>query len=174
MKKQIGFLVAVFFLVGFILAGCGGSTGTAVNTPQATQKPTATPTPTQEIAGVGYFIEWTDMRVSLLEAIVYTDYNEYFGPDEGFKFVSVLVEYEALADDVSHNPFYWKLVDSESYGYDYYFMGKEPALDSSDDLKAGRKAKGWLTFQVPEAETTFYLVLSDFTHEGEWQFTVAK
>jgi len=105
MKKQIGFLVAVFFLVGLVLAGCGGSTGTAVNSPQTTQEPT--PTPTQEIAKVGYFIEWTDMRVSLLEAIVYTDYNEYFGPDEGFKFVSVLVEYEALAADVSHNPFYW-------------------------------------------------------------------
>jgi hypothetical protein len=68
MKKQIGFLAAVFFLVGFILAGCGGSTGTAVNTPQATQKPTSTPTPTQEIAGVGYYIEWTDVKVSLLEA----------------------------------------------------------------------------------------------------------
>ena len=172
MKKQIGFLVAVFFLVGLVLAGCGGSTGTAVNTPQTTQEPT--PTPTQEIAKVGYFIEWTDMRVTLLEAVVYTDYNEYFGPDEGFKYVSVLVEYEALVDDVSYNPLYWKVVDSQSYGYDYYFMGKEPALDSSNGLKAGRKAKGWLTFQVPVGETAFYLVLSDFTHDGEWQFTVAK
>ena len=172
MKKQIGFLVAVFFLVGFVLAGCGGSAGTAVNTPQTTQEPTATPTP--ETAGIGYFIEWTDMRVSLLEAVVYTDYNEYFGPDEGFKYVSVLVEYEALVDDVSYNPLYWKLVDSQSYGYDYYFMGKEPALDSSNGLKAGRKAKGWLTFQVPVGETAFYLVLSDFTHDGEWQFAVAK
>lgn len=172
MKKQIGFLVAVFFLVGLVLAGCGGSTGTAVNTPQTTQEPT--PTPTQEIAKVGYFIEWTDMRVTLLEAVVYTDYNEYFGPDEGFKYVSVLVEYEALVDDVSYNPLYWKVVDSQSYGYDYYFMGREPALDSSNGLKAGRKAKGWLTFQVPVGETAFYLVLSDFTHDGEWQFTVAK
>jgi hypothetical protein len=173
MKKQIGFLVAVFFLVGFILAGCGGSTGTAVNIPQATQKPTATPAPTQEIAGVGYYIEWTDMKVSLLEAIVYTDHSEYSGPDKGFKYVSVLVEYEALVDDVSYNPFYWRVVDSQSYGYDYYWMGKEPAL-GYNDLKAGRKAKGWLTFQVPEAETTFYLVLSDFGHDGEWQFTVVK
>jgi len=170
MKKQIGFLVAVFFLVGFIVAGCRGSAPTAV--PQATQEPT--PTPAQEIAGIGYFIEWTDVKISLLEASVYTDYNEYFGPDEGFKFVSVLVEYEALVDGASYNPLYWKLVDSESYGYDYYFMGKEPILDSSNALKAGRKAKGWLTFQVPEAETTFYLALSDFDHDGEWQFTVSK
>jgi hypothetical protein len=169
MKKALS-----LFAVALLLAACGGSVGTADNTPQATQKPAATPTPTQEIAGVGYFIEWTDMRVTLLEAIVYTDHSEYFGPDEGFKYVSVLVEYEALVDDVSYNPFYWKVVDSESYGYDYYFMGKEPQLDSSNDLKAGRKAKGWLTFQVPEAETTFYLVLSDFTHDGEWTFTVAK
>jgi hypothetical protein len=174
MKKQIGFLVAVFFLVGFILVGCGGSVRDVVNSPQTTQQPTATPTPAKEIAGVGYYIEWTDVKVSLLEASVYTDYNEYFGPDEGFKFVSVLVEYEALVDGVSYNPLYWKLVDSESYGYDYYFMGKEPILDSSNALKAGRKAKGWLTFQVPEAETTFYLVLSDFDHDGEWQFTVSK
>ncbi len=169
MKKALS-----LFAVALLLAACGGSAGTAVNTPQATQKPTATPTPTQEIAGVGYYIEWTDVKVSLLEASVYTDYNEYFGPDEGFKFVSVLVEYEALVDGVSYNPLYWKLVDSESYGYDYYFIGKEPALDSSNALMAGRKAKGWLTFQVPEAETTFYLVLSDFTHDGEWTFTVAN
>lgn len=169
MKRQIGLLLAVFLIVGFLIAGCGGSAGVATNTPETTQQ--ATPTPTPEIAGVGYYIEWTDMKVSLLEANVYTDYNEYFGPDEGFKFVSVLVEYEALVDGVSYNPLYWKLVDSESYGYDYYFMGKEPALDSSNDLKAGRKAKGWLTFQVPEAETTFYLVLNDFGHDGEWQFT---
>jgi hypothetical protein len=165
MKKALS-----VFAVALLLVGCGGSTGTAVDTPQATQKPTATPT--QEIAGVGYFIEWTDVKISLLDANVYTDYNEYFGPDAGFKFVSVLVEYEALVDGVSYNPLYWKLVDSESYGYEYYFMGQEPALDSSNALMAGRKAKGWLTFQVPEAETTFYLVLSDFIRDGEWQFTV--
>ena len=169
MKKALS-----LFAVALLLVGCGGSVRDVVNSPQTTQQPTATPTPAKEIAGVGYFIEWTDMRVTLLEAIVYTDHSEYFGPDEGFKYVSVLVEYEALVDDVSYNPFYWKVVDSESYGYDYYFMGKEPALDSSNDLKAGRKAKGWLTFQVPQAETTFYLVLSDFTHDGEWIFTVAN
>jgi hypothetical protein len=174
MKKQIGFLVAVFLVVGFIVTGCGASSGAVIETPQATQDPTPAATPPQEVAGVGYFIEWTDVKVSLLEANVYTDYNEYFGPDEGFKFVSVLVEFEALADDVSYNPLYWKLVDSQSYGYDYYFMGKEPMLDSSNALKSGRKAKGWLTFQVPKTETSFYLVLSDYTHDGEWQFTVGK
>lgn len=114
------------------------------------------------------------MTVSLLQAEVYTDYNEYFGPDAGTKYVSVLVEFAALKDDVSYNPLYWKVVDSQSYGYDYTFIGKEPMLDSSNNLKAGRKAKGWLTFQVPATETTFYLALSDFTHDGEWQFTVGN
>jgi hypothetical protein len=171
MKKQLGFLVAAFLIIGFFVAGCGGSSNTGNI---ETAEPTATPTPTQQVAGVGYWLQWDDMKVTLLEAKVYTDYNEYFGPDAGYKFVSVLVEFEALQDDVSYNPLYWKVVDSQSYGYDYYFMGKEPMLDSSNSLKAGRKAKGWLTFQVPATETTFYLALSDFTHDGEWQFTVSK
>jgi hypothetical protein len=170
-KKQIGLLAVVFLVVGLFIAGCGGSTGKATDAPEATVKPTPTAEPTQEIAGVGYYIEWTDVRVSLVEAGVYSDYNEYFAPDAGNKFVSVLVEYEALANGVSYNPFFWTLRDSQGFSYNYYIFGKEPALDSSNELQAGRKVKGWLTFQVPVGETQFYLAMDDYTHSGEWQFT---
>lgn len=171
MKKQIGLLAVVFLVVGFFIAGCGGSTAKVTDTPEATVQPTPTPEPTQEIAGVGYYIEWTDVRVSLVEAGVYSNYNEYFAPDAGNKFVAVLVEYEALADNVSYNPFFWTLRDSQGFSYNYYIFGKEPALDSSNELRAGRKVKGWLTFQVPVGETQFYLSMDDYSHTGEWQFT---
>lgn len=169
MKKQIGLLAVVFLIVGFFIAGCGGSTARVTDTPEATVKPT--PEPTQEVAGVGYYIEWSDMRVTLLEAGVYRAENEYFAPDPGNKLVSVLVEYEALADGVSYNPFYWSLQDSQGFSYNYDIFGKDPALDSSNDLRAGRKVKGWVTFEVPAGETQFYLVMDDYTHSGEWQFT---
>lgn len=171
MKKQIGLLAVVFLVVGFFIAGCGGSTAKVTDTPEATVESTPTPEPTQEIAGVGYYIEWTDVRVSLVEAGVYSNYNEYFAPDAGNKFVAVLVEYEALADNVSYNPFFWTLRDSQGFSYNYYIFGKEPALDSSNELRAGRKVKGWLTFQVPVGETQFYLAMDDYSHTGEWQFT---
>ncbi len=45
MKRQIGLLLAAFLVVGFFIAGCGGSTAKVTDTPEATVKPTPTPEP---------------------------------------------------------------------------------------------------------------------------------
>lgn len=43
-----------------------------------------------------------------------------------------------------------------------YAGGKEPALSRSNDLPAGRKAQGWVTFEVPKDVPPLEIVESQF------------
>ncbi len=165
-------------MLSFVVATCGGSNNTGAVSP--TVKPTATPTlaPSvpagQDVVGVGEGLTWDgEVTVWLLNAQVFVTDSDYFDPDAGNKFVSVLVEVEALVDGMSYSTFSFSVSDSQSFTYNGTFIGgKEPELGSSSVLLAGRKAKGWLTFEVPKGEYEFILIMNDYPNYGEWHFTV--
>lgn len=68
-------------------------------------------------------------------------------------FVQLFVEYTALGSGASYNPYDWQVYAGvEQLGNSTAFVsnGPKPEL-SSGDLPLGRKASGWLVYQVPKS-----------------------
>ena len=168
MKKALS-----LFAVALLLAACGnGSASIATPNPEATEQPTAAPT--QPAATVGDQLIWDDMKMTFEEVENWAGISEYFAPDEGNRYITVLITVEALVDGISYNTLYFTLSTPEGYTYSPSIWSRDPDLGSSNELSAGRKAKGWVTFEIPKSETSFFLVLDDYTHSAEWTFTIAK
>lgn len=88
----------------------------------------------------------------------YVSTNEFYQPEEGFRYISVDVIYDnpSSSDTLDYNPYDWKLYDSDGYSYSHNWIGKEPML-SSGTLNPGGTARGWLTFEVPTTAANFKL-----------------
>jgi len=72
-------------------------------------------------------------------------------PAEGNKYVSALVRYRATQDGASYSIIGWGAMDDAGTRYGATVVGpKAPAL-LIGQLAAGTSAKGWVTFEVPEA-----------------------
>lgn len=83
-------------------------------------------------------------------------------PADANRYVALLVLYRATQDGASYNPFNWSMVDLDGFAYDQTFFGEKPALSSSNDLPSGRKAQGWITFEVPKAVHELEVIESQF------------
>lgn len=80
-------------------------------------------------------------------------------PAAGSKWVAALVEIEGInPDGATYNPFFFKVRDAEGFEYNFSAFGKEPQLQSSNELKPGQKVKGWVTFEVPDSDGKLTLV----------------
>ena len=55
------------------------------------------------------------------------------------------------------NPLYFDVKDSDGYQYNVSLMGRDPALQSENDLPKSQKMRGWLTFEVSEGAHGFLL-----------------
>jgi hypothetical protein len=85
----------------------------------------------------------------------------FLKPDDGMKWVSALVEIEGInPDGATYNPFYFTVRDGEGFEYDVSIFGKEPSLQSSNELQPGQKVKGWVTFEVPTDAKGLTLIYS--------------
>ena len=168
MKKVLG-----LFAVAVLFAACSNG-GASIVTPtqEASEEPTSAPT--QSAATVGDQLVWDDMKMTFEDAEGWPGLSDYFAPDPGNKYVTVLIVVEALVDGISYNTLYFTLTTDEGYSYTPSIWSRDPDLGSSNELRAGRKAKGWVTFEVPKGESTFFLQLDDYSHIAEWKFTVAK
>jgi hypothetical protein len=95
---------------------------------------------------------WAQIVVSKVETA--KTYKGEYGSDvpdvKGNVYIQAYVTYTALQDGVSYNPFDWQVfADGEAVsGFTFVMYGPEPAL-SSGDLPKGRKASGWLVYEVP-------------------------
>jgi hypothetical protein len=88
--------------------------------------------------------------------------GEFFGPDEGNRWVVIEVTQEALDKQVSSGPFDFTLQDSDGFIYDFDFGEKEPEF-TSRELAPGQRQRGFITFEVPEdAELVAVWVDADF------------
>jgi hypothetical protein len=152
-------------------ASTSSTDATATNTESATSSPTeeATPTeePTPEPTQQTTFAvedkvvltqdgdEWAQFTVLKVEqAKLYKDPQGYFNdtPEQkGDVFLAAQVEYVALANNVDYNPFDFQVfVDDQALNNPEAFVsnGPKPELGSGT-LPKGRKAVGWLTYEVP-------------------------
>lgn len=86
----------------------------------------------------------------------------YFKPKKGNIKLGVEVAVEGTADkDVPVNPFYAKVTDGDGYSYTSTFGGCEPDLKSVR-LNKGEKAKGWITFEVPQKSSGLKMSYNPF------------
>ena len=71
-------------------------------------------------------------------------------PKKGNIKLGVEMQIEGTADkDVPVNPFYAKVTDADGYSYTSTFGGCDPELKSVR-VNKGEKARGWVTFEVPD------------------------
>jgi Domain of unknown function (DUF4352) len=79
--------------------------------------------------------------------------NQFIQPKAGNRFVVVQVLYEnSGSDKVSYNPFDWTLSDSSGFSYTETYSGVDQALHSGD-LDTGEKARGYISYEVPQSAT---------------------
>jgi hypothetical protein len=162
--------IPLALLIATLIIGCGGS-GAAQTTPTPEVSPSVAPS--SETAGIGWFHDWADMKMTLLEAKVSS--SDLFTPDPGNQYVSVLIEVESKQDGTSYNTFYFQLANVAGYACTSgLWANAKPDLGSSNNLSAGRKATGWVSFQCPTTDSEFYLTLNDFTHDAEWKFSLTQ
>jgi hypothetical protein len=71
-------------------------------------------------------------------------------PKKGNIFIQARVTYEAIVDGVDYNPYDWQVfVDGTAVeNTSFVYSGPDPSL-SSGSLPAGRKASGWVIYEVP-------------------------
>lgn len=134
------------------------NTGAKVSAPVASElKPAA-----KSIKGkVGTAVALNSATVTVVSVdLDYKSSDQFTQPKAGNRFVAVEILYENTgADKVSYNPFDWKLSDSSGFSYEHGYSGKGPELNSGD-LAAGEKARGFITYEVPQGATGLSLKLS--------------
>lgn len=90
----------------------------------------------------------------------YKSSNEFLQPSPGNRFVAVEVLYENTGTDkLTVSPSDWKLTDSSGFNYQQNYSGKSPELNSGD-LVPGDKARGFITYEVPQSAGGLTLKLS--------------
>jgi hypothetical protein len=82
-----------------------------------------------------------------------------FQPAAGNKWVAALLQIEGInPQGATYNEFYCKARDQDGYEYIFDIFGKDPQLQSSNDLQPGAIVQGWVTFEVPVATKSLTLV----------------
>ncbi len=142
-------------------AAATNSPAGATATPGAadTEAPTAAPpdSPSQYRPGDPIVLtsdgaDWARITVSKVKAVAsfkgayYTDKPKV----KGDVFIEAYIAYEALDNGVDYNPFDWQVFANGEAVDNFAFVmnGPEPQLDSGT-LPKGRKAAGWVVYEVP-------------------------
>lgn len=114
-----------------------------------------------DLPGVGVALSRDDATVTLVEVDWDAGKATKTKPDDkANRYVALRVLYQGTAPGASYNPFYWSVVDLDGFAWGQTFIGKDPTLQSSNDLPVGRKAQGWVTFEVPKAVHSLEVVES--------------
>lgn len=104
-----------------------------------------------DLPGVGVTQSHGGVDVTIVEVDWQVDGGRR-GPEPGKRLVAILVLYVATEEGGSYNPYNWSAVDLDGFEWRRAVssMSKDPTLSSSNDLPKGRRAQGWITFEVPE------------------------
>ena len=134
------------------------NTGATISSPPASEVKPAAKTLTGE---VGTAVALNSATVTVVSAdLNYRSADEFTQPKAGNRFVAVEILYENTGTEkVSYGPFDWKLTDSSGFSYDHGYSGKGPELHSGD-LGPGEKARGFITYEVPQAAAGLVLKLT--------------
>jgi hypothetical protein len=137
----------------------------APSTPVATEEPAtpdpATPAPTPDgpttyKAGETIHLTqdgdaWADVTVSKVQVVAKYDgaYSDD-KPAKGHVFIQALVTYVATVNGVDYNPYDWQVFVAGEAVTDTTFVMYGPKTElSSGTLPAGRKASGYVVYEVP-------------------------
>jgi hypothetical protein len=105
--------------------------------------------------GVGDRVRLGDEEYITLEKAESGFTSDFARPKAGNVNVSFLFAFEGInPSGASYNPFFFKIQDADGFAYNYSAFGKDPQLSSSNDLKPGKIARGWMTFEVPKSSKT--------------------
>lgn len=126
-------------------------TSASILLPSVTPPVPPTQAPSQNsIAKIGDRVVQGDYALTVTNVEVAQKYS-LFSADAGKQFIAVEVLIESNADTgVSVDPLYATIKDSDAYQYNMSAFGKDPALGSQNDLPAGDKMRGWITFEIPQ------------------------
>ena len=139
----------------------GTGTGATPTTPTTPPVPTGPAFVSSKLHKVGETAKAPDYSMAI-ENVKECKVPYYFKAKKGNIKLGVEVQLEGIADkDVPVNPFYAKVTDGEGYSYTSTFGGCSPELKSVRIAK-GEKAKGWITFEVPQKATNLKLTYNPF------------
>jgi hypothetical protein len=100
-----------------------------------------------------------DVQIAITEVKNYTSSNQYIKPDDGYRFLAIMVEVENTSEgSASYNSWYFSLKNKDGVEYDSGYADIEPDLNSGT-LQLGKKAKGYIVFEVPKNVKTSQLEL---------------
>ena len=114
-----------------------------------------------------------DLQIVYVASGVYTDYSEYFGPEDGYQFIFLEFACENTSDSEDESITYYSF---ECYADGYSMEMYYPDNELSATLSPGRTTTGYVCFEVPtdaqEVEIEYSLnLLGDekitFVYEGE-------
>jgi hypothetical protein len=93
----------------------------------------------------------SDVRVTVDQVKRAAKYGPYSKPAKGNSYLAVKYTYQALEDGASYNPFDWQVFvdDTAVNNFAVVMDGPKPEL-SSGTLPKGRKASGWVVYEVPK------------------------
>jgi len=99
----------------------------------------------------GYSLSATNVEDPTSPGILYS-------PIQGYKLVAVEITLGNVsgAKSLSVNPLYAYLVDSNGFVYWAELGGRDSQIDTMD-LNVGEKAKGWVSFTIPDSATPAYI-----------------
>lgn len=125
-------------------------------TPVGSYAGTPSPTPTTEVVGLGTPVPlssedgalWADIVVA--HASQHASYGSWETPAPGHVYIQAFVTYTAYQDGVDYNPFDFQVfVDGVAVdNMSSVAGGPQPELHSGT-LSKGRKAQGWVVYEVP-------------------------
>jgi hypothetical protein len=116
-----------------------------------------------------------DITVSQVsENAAYYDPDGYYNDEPqiaGNVFIQVWVDYVALDDNASYNPFDWDVYvgGAQVANYTFTIHGPKPELGSGQ-LATGRTASGWLVYEIAPSGTVILSYAPNF--EGPPVFEV--
>lgn len=87
--------------------------------------------------------------------------QQYNDPAPGTKWIVADVLLEGSSGSSTVQALNFSITDSDGYVYELQGMYKEPSLPYDNTLGAGKKVRGWLTFQVPKAMKAGSIVFAD-------------
>jgi hypothetical protein len=161
MKKALATLLICLLSIT-ILSGCEEIKPEKVEptTSQGEQNKGATPTPATQVFKIGDTFKMDKVQYTV-NGVRTGKGGDFVKPDQGNRFLYVMVTAENVGTETENmsSLAMFKLVDKEGLSYDLAIP--EDAKGSMDgELGAGRKMKGEIAYEVPEAIKDFELEIT--------------
>lgn len=148
MKKILSIFLAICILATFTFfaVGSGDDEGAKVESGESTTAAEATTKPGNVTVNVGDVLKTGNLEITYNECGEFTDYNQYLGPKDGYKFVYIDITAKNVGDgDAYISSFEFKGY-ADGAAVDQHYEGDE----ISATLSSGRTATGRVYFEVPK------------------------